>query len=474
MPSSAYSRLGYMALKVETVENTAVKPNTFVQILKEDIVTKYDVSISMPVAANRALNLRGLPNAIPAPSGKISINVEPRTIGHFLRGCYGDETVGRYMATSSVSGTFVVGETITGLSSTRTAAIVAISTEGDYLLTGAPSGQFTTGETVTGGTSSATAVIGAVNTGLYGHQFTSPQTSLPTYTVEFGFLNEAVRFTGVRFNELLVNQKENIITADVTMTALAEFKHARCTAVVTTGATKTISVDQTTGLVAADTIKLYRPSTGAFLDFSAASNKTQTIVAVVGETSFTVNNLQTQIAVGDLIILAPQTTSYNVANEFTWVGGSAARISDGSMSACLVAAAENIEDFEISVQNEIEERHAANGANIVNRFPAANYLKGVKADGKIHKVYTDMNFLDRLRKNRSMSLQVLHSGDAISSTISNLFQLDLRAPQIIFNAFNIMIEEDALLDQEIPYTVFYSTTSGYYHKALLINDVTSY
>ena len=71
MSSSSYGRLGYMAIKAESVENTAVKPNTFIQILKEDVVPKYDVSISMPVAGNRALNLRGLPNAIAAPSGKV-------------------------------------------------------------------------------------------------------------------------------------------------------------------------------------------------------------------------------------------------------------------------------------------------------------------------------------------------------------------------------------------------------------------
>jgi len=474
MPSASYSRLGYLALKVESVENTAVKPDTFVEILKEDIVTKYDVAISMPVAANRVLNLGALPNAIAAPSGKLTINVEPKTFGHFLRGCYGNETVGRYVPISTVSGTFAVGELLVGATSSKTATIVAISSENDYILTGALSGRYALSETVFGQTSSATAVVGETNNGVYGHQFSSPQTSLPTYTVEIGYLNEAVRYTGVRFNELLINQKENIITADVGMFARAEFKHARASLPVTTGATKTITVDQTTGLVAGDTVKLYRPSTAAFQDFASSGVQTQTIVAVVSETTFTINNLQTAVVAGDLIILSPQTTSYNVANEFTWVGGSAARISDSTMSACLVATVENIEDFEVNLQNEVEERHAANGANVINRFPASNYLKGVKGSGKLHKVYTDMNFLDRLRKNRSMSLQVVHTGDAISASITNQFVLDLRAPSIVFDAFGVNIEEDALLDQEIPYTMFYNSTSGFFHKALLVNDISSY
>ena len=466
MSSSSYSRLGYMALKVESSENTAVLPNTFIPILSEDVVAKYDVSVSMPVAASRTINLRGLPNAIPAPSGKITVNVEPKTFGHFLRGCYGTSSDGRYLPFTASTNTFVAGEIVTN-GSGSTATVVVASAEKDYVLTtGGWNTPFTSGMSVYGITSSATAVLGTVSSTVYGHQFVSPQTSLPTYTVEFGYLNEAVRYTGVRFHEILVNQKNNIITAEITMTARAEFKHARVTAITTAGSSKTITVDQTTGLIAADSIKIFRPSTGAFLE-------TNTVATIPSETTFTVATLSNAVAVGDLIILAPQTTTYTVANEFTWVGKSTLRDSETSMTAALTATPESIEDFEINLMNDLESRHAANGANIINRFPANNYLKGLKGSGKLKKVYVDMTWLDRVRTNRPFSLQVVHNADQIGST-GIYYTLDFRSPTIILNAFAPKIEEDALLDQDMPFTMFDNTTSNYFNKALLVNDITSY
>lgn len=474
MSSSSYARLGYMALKVEATENTAVIPNVFIPILKEDVVAKYDVSVSMPVSAKRTINLRGLPSAIPAPSGKITINVEPKTIGHFLRGVYGTSSDGRYLPFSASTSSFVAGEIVT-TGSGATSQVVVASAENDYVLTtGGWQTPFATGNSVYGVTSSATAVLGTVSNSVYGHQFVAPQTSLPTYTVEFGYLNEAVRFTGVRFHELMLNQKNNIITGEIMMTARAEFKHGRVTATTTTGGgSKTITLDQTTGLVVGDSIKVFRPSTGAFLDFASAGVATNTITGITSETALTVTSVTTQILTGDLIILAPQTTSYSVVNEFTWVGKSTLRDSETSITAALTATPESIEDFEINVINDLESRHAANGANIINRFPANNYLKGLKGNGKLKKVYVDMIWLDRVRVNRPFALQVVHNADQISST-GIYYTLDLRAPTIILNAFNPKIEEDALLDQEMPFTMFDNTTSNYFHKALLVNDITSY
>lgn len=468
----SYSRNGYFAIKKETTENVAVKPNTFVQFMSEDIVPSYAVSPAMPIAQSRVLNMRPIPNAIEAPSGKVVLTMEPKTIGHFLLGVYGAVTTGRHVPTSSVVGTFTIGETITGGSSGATAVISAISTEGDYLLTGAFTGTFTLGETITGGGSGATAVIGATANTVYGHQFTAPQSDLPTFTVEFGYDGESVRYTGVRFNGVTVNQKDNIIMAEIEFFARAEFKHAYVTAITTSGAgAKTITVDQTTGLVAADTIKVYRPGTG-YLDFSAGGVKTHTINAVVNETSFTITNLQTSLAVGDLITLAPQTASFSIDSEFYWVGGSSLKVAN-TITAALSASGESVEDFELALINEMEARHAANGANVINRFPANNYAKGLTGTGKIKKVYTDPTFLDRLRKNRSLGVQVVHTGNVIGATSKN-YTMDFRAPNFILDAFNANHSEDALLDQDMPYTLFNSLSAGYFHKALLVNDVTAY
>jgi len=470
----SYSRTGYLALVQESSENTAVKPTVFVPIMSQDIVTEYGATPAMPIAANRSRNLRPIITAIAPPSGSVKILVEPKTIGYFLKGVYGAISTGRFFAISGVTGTFAVGETVTGGTSSATATVVAVSAESDYLLVGAPTGTFTAaGETITGGTSSATATLGVNSSTVYGHQFTAPQNSLPTFTIEIGFDNEAYRYTGVRFNSFeSIGQEDNIIAAEVGIFARSEFKHARVTAVLSSGAgSKTISLDQTTGLVALDTIKVFRPSTGAFLDFSASSVKTHTIGTVASETSITVTNLQTALAVGDLIVLAPQTPSYTIDKEFSWIGGSVARLGT-TMSGALSATADSLEDFELKLVSELEGKHGANGVNVINRFPSANFLKGLTGEGKINRTYTDMTYLDKLRNNTQVSLQISHQGSLITSSL--YYRLDWRTPNAIFDAFNPNLGDDDLLEQEMPFKFYYDSTQGYIHKALLVNTTSSY
>lgn len=89
--------------------------------------------------------------------------------GHFLLAALGTEMLCLRLKTASVSGTFQVGETVTG--GTSSAAGVVRRIEGtSFLLVTVTSGTFTSGETITGGTSSATATAtydNAVRTHLF-------------------------------------------------------------------------------------------------------------------------------------------------------------------------------------------------------------------------------------------------------------------------------------------------------------------
>lgn len=469
----SYSRLGYFALKVETSENVAVKPDVFVPLMSEDIVTEWGQIPAQPIAGNRSLNLRPLDTAIAAPSGSVNVLIEPKTIGYFLKAVFGAVSTGRIMTLTGSNGAFTVGETITGGTSSKTAIVVAMSSELDYVLISTPSGAFTLGETLTGASSGKTAVLANYDSSVYGHQFTAPQSSLPTYTIEIGYQNECIRLTGVRFNAFnSVAQSDNVITAEIGLLARSEFKHARITAITTSGAgAKTLTLDQSTGLAAGDTIKLYRPGTG-YLDFSAASVKTHTIGTVATELTITITNLETSTAVGDLIVLAPQTPSYTIDSEFTWIGGSTVKIAN-TLTLALAATADSIEDFELTLTNEIEAMHGANGTNVVNRFPAKHFLKGLTGEGKMNRTYTDPTYLDRLRNGTSTAIQVKHTGNLIGSTTFN-YALDWRTPKAIFKPFNPSLSEDDLMAQEMTFDMYYDTTSGFFQKALLITDVTVY
>lgn len=435
-----------------------------------------------PVAGATLLQATTLATATVNTVNTLSLDVRSITVGfnstNVVTGTNPDGTTFTFTPSATLPvPNWTVGETVTGVTSSATAAIVAVSDENDYLIMGSPTGVFTAaGENLTGGTSSSKAVLG-VNAGtVYGHQFKAPQTTLPTFTVEVGYDDMAFRFTGVRFPAInSLTQEDNILTAELAMFARAEYKHATIMGAVASGAgTKTILLDQTLGLVATDTVKIWRPSTQSFIDFASSGVKTHTIGTVVPNTSITVTNLQVNIVAGDLLVLGPRTPSYSTAKEMAWIGGSVARVGDTMVST--VAASPNlaqIESFELAVTNEVEGRHAALASGIAGRFPAKNHLKGFMGNGTLRRAYLDQNFLNRLRNTTKTSLQVAHTSDQIGTT-GVYYQLDWRLPNCIFQPWQPPMDTDALLDEEMPFDFYRETSPAYTAKALLVTDVTTY
>jgi hypothetical protein len=468
---NSFSREGYFALKKETTENTAVTPDVFIPLMSEDVTTEYQPVTATPIAADRVLNQRDIPNMIAPPTGTISILLEPQTAGHFFNGCYGDETVGVLVEISSLSGDFTVGETITGGTSTETATVVKTSTEGDYILVSSLSDNFTVGETITGGTSSETATVVSCESTRNGHEFNAPSASLDTYTIEIGYQNEVRRFMGVRFNQIEFSQSDNIIQAGIGITARSAFHNAYITEAVSSGAgSQTINLDQTTGLVVGDTIKVYRDGTG-YLDFSAASTKTHTIGTIPGETSITVTNLETSLQVGDLIVLAPQTTSYSIAREFSFIGGTEIAVED-NITTAVSASCASVEDFTVTITNTLEPLHTACGTNFVNRFPSRNVLGALEGTGSFTRTYTDQSFIDKLRKNRDQAVYIKSVGTQIGSTGTN-YEVRVLFPSVQFDNFDANLDTNSVIKEEISYTG-YASDDGYFQKVLLVNDTATY
>ena len=115
-----------------------------------------------------------------------------------------------YMSISTIVGTFVAGETITGGTSGATADVV-VNSGGTLSLI--PSGHFVIGETITGGTSGATAVVDSLSftnpndstnagtIGLYQHLFSSVPTSInPITDTDWGLQI----FLGNQWNEMTI------------------------------------------------------------------------------------------------------------------------------------------------------------------------------------------------------------------------------------------------------------------------------
>jgi len=468
MPET-YSRVGSLSLIKEVTANTPLTPTTFIPFNSEGIVSEYPYTPSVPVSGTRAMNLRAIKNKVPAPKGNISLNVEPKTIGHFLNSLFGGFNSGQYMPISSASAAFTVGETVTGGSSGDTATVV-YDFNSEFLLVSGASGEFTDGEQITGGGSGSTATLTEFDTTVYGHAATAPTTLDTTYTVQKNYTDRAVRYVGCRFHGLdALAQADNIITADIQMTAQSEFRHARVTAITTSGAgAKTISLDQTQGLVVADEIKLYRPGTG-FLDFEAASDTVHTVATIPNATSITVTNLETNTAVGDLIVLNTQTPSYTIDEEFCWIGGSQMTIGNDIDNLATL----DVQDYTMVMSNELEERHAATGTDFEDLFPSDILQKGFIGSGSISLHNEDENYYRHLRINTAQALDITTTGNQIGSTGIE-FLLRYIVTEAQFDPYQLSLAQDDIVQEDIPFTSFYNASKGYSAAFLLVNDVSSY
>lgn len=90
--STTYSKLGYLMLKKETTAGTAVYPDTGIELLSESIEVNWNFTAANTIAGNRSKNLRPILNRVEAPTGTITVLVEPNTVGHFLTGLFGEAT----------------------------------------------------------------------------------------------------------------------------------------------------------------------------------------------------------------------------------------------------------------------------------------------------------------------------------------------------------------------------------------------
>lgn len=465
--SDLYSRAASMSLIKEVTPNTGLTPTTFVPFDEESITIEYGVQPVMPVAGDRTLNIRPVKKAIPSAAGDLKLSIEPKTFGHFLSGVFGGLTSGRYLPFTSPSGTFTVGETVTGGTSAATGTVLIVTSE--YVLLTAPSGTFTAGETITGGSSAATGVVTAYDATVYGHQGTLPQAPLPTYSMQFNYVDTAIRYMGVRFNAFdQIAQANNVMTATVKVMAQSQFRHAKITAITASGSTKTITCDQTQGLVTGDIVKIFRPSTGQFIDLNGSGVKTESIT-LVSTTTITLATLTTATAVGDLLCLAPQTSpSYTISNELPWIGGAIGQIGD-TISGLATSV---FEDFTLVIENQFEDRHQAKGILLADRFPAAVIQKGLTGKGTFKAYYQNEVFISQDRLNTPQAFRIKSMGTPITATLSE--EVRWTMPQVIFDPFQTPIGKDNVVDNAVPFQMYKSPTSGHAARVLLVNTITSY
>jgi len=240
-----------------------------------------------------------------------------------------------------------------------------------------------------------------------------PTNTLVSYTVDIkrGGEDYVTRYFGVRVKKATVKKDGNIFRLSIDVTCQRVFDNARVTTAASSGTA--LLLDQTAGLVAgSDSIQV--------LSNTAVETvlATLTVTTVTDENTLVVSTIGASLAVNDIVVIKAQTIQpedYVRANEAVFSGGAEAYINTGSNAMQNLSVKTNLEDFEITVENDIEPRWAATGRDVVDRMPSAMLLKGVTVSGKFSQYHISPEFLDMLRENEQAGLRIQSFGAALAA-----------------------------------------------------------
>ena len=454
--TGVYFQIGYR-LMAGTVTGTPVAGATLLQATSGATGT-----VASLVTGNAYFDLSAITGAFDAT--------------HTVTGTNPDTTTFTFTPSQVLNATaLLVGDTITGGSSSKTATVNFINVNEGYLLATSPSGAFTVNEKITGTGGGVMTMINMATT-VYGHVATLPQNSLTTYSLQINYQNAAIRYCGTRYLALdPVNQANNVMSATIKCMSQSQFRHAAITTgTAGAGGTQVLPCDQTQGLVVGDIVKVFRPSTGLFIDLNGAGIKTNTITAIVPGVSISMTVLTTTTAIGDLIVLAPQTPTYTTGQELAWIGSSLGQLATSVGNGISSNFANSVmEDFSLSVEHDFEARWQANGQGINARFPAALIQKGLSAKGSFTCYYQDETFYALLRANTAQAFRIKAVGANIGVTTIP-FEVRFTFPQVIFMPFQTNVTNDKVVEQTIPFQVYTDATQGYYARVLLVTTTSSF
>jgi hypothetical protein len=90
--NTSFSKLGYLSIKKESNINVPGKPDTYLELISEDIVINWAYTAVGTIAGNRSNNLRPVLNQIEAPEGSIEIPLDSKMAGHLLTMMFGAAT----------------------------------------------------------------------------------------------------------------------------------------------------------------------------------------------------------------------------------------------------------------------------------------------------------------------------------------------------------------------------------------------
>jgi len=231
------------------------------------------------------------------------------------------------------------------------------------------------------------------------HVFNVGDTPL-TYTIDIQPADApwVHRFYGCQISKLAIEPADNLLKCTATIMPRKAFVSARVTTAASSGTT--LLVDQTSGLVAGDTIIVIDKADGF------TTIKELAITSVDSETQLTTATIDVQLDVDDMVVIKRATATYSQDLEITYLGGTALYTGDDIDNT----TAENVEEFSIEFNNETEAKFFA-GITQSARYAGDVLNKGYFAEGKISKFYDSQSKLDKAINNEKIAMRFLLQGE---------------------------------------------------------------
>lgn len=392
----ASTRLSYLAAKRESSAAVAVKPTHFLRFKDGDVMFKQEIIANNPIQNNRWNALNAVKGKATA-EGTYNVDLDANECVHFLAPALG-----------SISTTQVGSDTTA-----------------------------------------------------FRHDLTVANT-LPTITLEQGkgnltdtsgnFQKFIVdRAYGVMINSFTISGSDGILNLAVNVKAHGLLQKRSMIADAWAGSSVVISLDSAEGFVATDDVTIYDETpTSEANEIASLSLTAKTVTIGTLANSYTV-------AKNGKVELQPLTPSYATpAKVFSFIHS---RFQFGAdLTAAASATLENIEDWELAFENNLEERFGS-----LRETPSVIAPKGAKCTFKYTKYFETSADRDRyLNQQKRAAILTITNNEIISATDTNdsKYTIVVQMSDVRFTSHEMPTGTDELYAASVEAECYYDTTDG--------------
>lgn len=394
----ASTRLGYLASRRETTVATAVTPTHFLRFKDGDILLNQEVIANDPIQNNRWLALNAVPGKI-TTEGTYNVDLDPNEAPHFVSIALGGES----------------------------SADISSLTDGSV---------YRHTYTVADDLPSITLEQGKGN-------LSSTANNLQNYSVDRAF--------GVLVDSFTVSGSDSIINMAVSLKAHGIFQKSDLIADAAAGASVDIELESVEGLTTSDTVNIFDTTPQNETDAIAAINTTNKTIQIA-----TLGNSYT-VANEAKVELVPLTPSYSLAARvFSFVHASFQFGTD--LTDAATQAEENVEDWEFTYNNNIEERFGSLRAS-----PSVIAPKGASATLSFTKYFENVTDRDRyLRLKKRALILTITDNVIVSATDTNdhKYSMIVKMSDVRFTTYEMPTGTDELYAITAEVTCFYDASDA--------------